>query len=151
MSTMEQLVLRINALATNGTQAIYRELALFGIEISGRIKASLAAGEGPSSRSGKLSRAVTSVTREFPDKIVTTVGVFSGVPYARWMEDGTKPHVIYPRTKKALSFELSRGETVITKRVNHPGTPAYKFVSRQVQKAKDEINVRIVKALGEVK
>lgn len=43
--------------------------------------------------------------------------------YARMVHDGTRPHVIRPKRKKALRFYWKRkGTYVITKRVMHPGT-----------------------------
>jgi HK97 gp10 family phage protein len=48
-------------------------------------------------------------------------------PYAAFVEFGTKPHVIEAKNKKALMF-VSGGQTVIVKKVHHPGTKAQPFV-----------------------
>lgn len=45
----------------------------------------------------------------------------ANVHYADAVESGTRPHVIVPRTKRALAFKVG-GVTVIRRRVNHPGT-----------------------------
>lgn len=48
--------------------------------------------------------------------------------YAGYVEFGTKPHVIEPKPgKKALAFKMG-GNTVIVRRVKHPGTKAQPFV-----------------------
>lgn len=44
-----------------------------------------------------------------------------------YVEYGTRPHVILPKNAKALSFKIN-GETVVTKKVNHPGTDPSPFV-----------------------
>lgn len=56
-----------------------------------------------------------------------TVG--SDVEYAPMVNDGTKPHIIRPRTKKALKFRVG-GKTVYAKVVHHPGTRARPFLDR---------------------
>ncbi|MER5705988.1 HK97 gp10 family phage protein [Streptomyces sp. NPDC002122] len=56
-----------------------------------------------------------------------TVG--SDVEYAPMVNDGTRPHVIRPRTKKALKFKMG-GKTVYAKVVHHPGTRANPFLDR---------------------
>lgn len=56
-----------------------------------------------------------------------TVG--SDVEYAPMVNDGTKPHIIRPRTKKALKFKMG-GKTVYAKVVHHPGTRARPFLDR---------------------
>jgi hypothetical protein len=43
------------------------------------------------------------------------------VEYAEYVELGTPPHIIVPKIKKALKFNVG-GEEVFAKKVNHPGT-----------------------------
>ncbi|MHA4774763.1 HK97 gp10 family phage protein [Streptomyces sp. MSC1_001] len=56
-----------------------------------------------------------------------TVG--SDVEYAPMVNDGTRPHIIRPRTKKALKFQVG-GRTVYAAVVRHPGTRARPFLDR---------------------
>lgn len=56
-----------------------------------------------------------------------TVG--SDVEYAPMVNDGTRPHIIRPRTKKALKFKMG-GRTVYAAVVRHPGTRARPFLDR---------------------
>lgn len=55
--------------------------------------------------------------------------VIADTKYAGYVDQGTKPHVIVPRTKPFLAFQID-GRWVRTKRVNHPGTkPTYFFTN----------------------
>jgi len=59
---------------------------------------------------------------------VTSNGLmFYFVDYAKFVEFGTPPHTITPNTKKALAFK-SGGDTIIVKKVNHPGTRPNPFI-----------------------
>jgi len=62
-----------------------------------------------------------------------TAEVGSGVPYAVYVEAGTRPHVITPVRAGALRFE-SGGEVVFTRLVHHPGTKPNPFVRRTAEK-----------------
>jgi len=71
-------------------------------------------------------------------------------PYARFLEEGTQPHAIRPKSPSGvLSFDVG-GKQVFAKYVNHPGTRAYRFmigtfeenqllIHREMQKAVDEV------------
>lgn len=73
-------------------------------------------------RSGRLLR---SIKNEMVENANTIYGrVYSrGVPYAAIHEYGgrTKPHLIVPKTAKALHFMVG-GQHVFAARVNHPGS-----------------------------
>ena len=48
-------------------------------------------------------------------------------PYGGYVEFGTGPHVIRPKSKKVLSFVVN-GKRVFATKVNHPGTKAQPYV-----------------------
>lgn len=50
-------------------------------------------------------------------------------PQAKWTDEGTKPHTIRPRTKKALRFRY-KGRIVFAKVVNHPGNDGTGWFSK---------------------
>ena len=55
--------------------------------------------------------------------------------YAEFVIYPTRPHVIRPRNRKALSFNWpKRGGTVVFAKVNHPGTTGNEFFQRVVDK-----------------
>lgn len=69
-------------------------------------------------KTGELQR-LTRVTPRGPLKL----SVLVAAEYASYVREGTRPHEIRPRFKKALAFFWEKaGENVIFARVNHPGT-----------------------------
>lgn len=77
-------------------------------------------------------RFKNSIQVENPAPLVWTV--YSDVEYSKYLELGTKPHVIEAKNKKALFWD---GASNPVKKVNHPGTSG-KFLflnaSRRAQK-----------------
>lgn len=69
-----------------------------------------------------------------------TVG--TNVDYAEMVHDGTRPHVIRPRTKQALKFTIG-GQVVFAKVVNHPGTRARPFLDRALREETAGRNYRV--------
>lgn len=69
------------------------------------------------------------------------VMIHDGVKYGAGLEFGTRPHVITPKNKQALSFEWGKaGGKVVFRKVMHPGTKAYApfrkgLISSQVEVA----------------
>ena len=59
--------------------------------------------------------------------------------YAPWVHDGTKPHQILPRAKKALRW-TSGGKFVFAKSVWHPGTKKDQFLYAAGKNALPKIN-----------
>lgn len=66
----------------------------------------------------------------------------TNVEYAADVEFGTKPHVITPSSKKALSFK-AKGKNVVVKKVQHPGTRPQPFFRPAVFQAKQK-DVRVI-------
>jgi hypothetical protein len=62
--------------------------------------------------------------------------------YASFVEEGTPPHEIRPRSGQALRFNVG-GRTVFARSVNHPGTKADGFMGRAYQKAERVIEARV--------
>jgi len=59
-----------------------------------------------------------------------------GMKYGRYLEEGTKPHIIKPKRKKALYW---KGAKHPVKSVNHPGTKAYPILEETLRENKDEL------------
>lgn len=53
-------------------------------------------------------------------------------PAVRFVLEGTRPHIIRPRNKRFLRFEVE-GHVVYTKLVRHPGTRANDFMGRALR------------------
>jgi hypothetical protein len=78
-------------------------------------------------RTGHLGRSIREDPQVFTGPFRVTGGVTAHAKYAAAVHEGTRPHVIRPRTAKVLSF-VWRGERVAFRRVNHPGTRARPFL-----------------------
>lgn len=78
-------------------------------------------------RTGALRESIGHRTTLGTNKVVLTV--FANRPYARFVHEGTRPHIIRPRRAKALSFFWPKaGRQVFFAHVNHPGTRANAFL-----------------------
>ena len=53
--------------------------------------------------------------------------VYANEKYGEFVEFGTSPHVIVPKSKKMLAFKVN-GQMVFARRVNHPGSKPYPFM-----------------------
>ena len=73
--------------------------------------------------------------------------IWSGVEYALAVHEGTKPHVIEPKNKKALYWEGARHPV---RRVMHPGTQANPYAERAIEQASSRSDEFISRALREV-
>lgn len=56
------------------------------------------------------------------------VRIGSNLHYARMHHDGTAPHLIKPNRKSMLKFQ-SKGQTIFTHLVNHPGTKPNRYLT----------------------
>lgn len=59
------------------------------------------------------------------------VKAISGKDFSKAYVNGAKAHTITPKRKSNLVFE-GRNGLVITKRVNHPGSPSHPFIQESV-------------------
>ena len=59
----------------------------------------------------------------------------SNVKYARLVEEGTRPHIIRPKNKKALYWEGARRPV---RSVRHPGSKAKPYLIPAFEKEKDK-------------
>jgi hypothetical protein len=76
---------------------------------------------GPSLVDTIVKRTIASGPTEF------RVRVGSSKPYALFVHNGTRPHLIVPRRSTVLVF-WSGGGTVFSRRVHHPGTAPNPFL-----------------------
>lgn len=75
--------------------------------------------------------------------------VWVNADYGRYVEEGTRPHVIVPRRAPRLAFQKD-GKWVFAKRVNHPGTKAQPFFGPAVDEANRYANVEMSAAMDRV-
>ena len=74
-------------------------------------------------RTGHLRRSITSRVEGTGERGV----IGTNLAYARSVHEGTAPHTIRPRTKKALFWKGARHPV---RAVRHPGTPGNPFFTR---------------------
>lgn len=72
-------------------------------------------------RTGKLR---DSIVREVYD---TSASIRTSSGYGRFVNDGTRPHDIFPKFGRFLRFEIN-GRVIYAKRVHHPGFAGRHFV-----------------------
>lgn len=90
-----------------------------GLDALGTALEAAARREGPG-RIGKEARWETTGP---------TTGELTFPRIGYYVQDGTPPHEIVPRHKKALAFPW-QGKRVVVKRVHHPGTAANPWLTR---------------------
>jgi len=61
------------------------------------------------------------------------VRIGSPLPYARAHHEGTRPHLIRPRTAQILVFR-TRGQVVYTHLVRHPGTRPNRYLTDNLRR-----------------
>lgn len=59
--------------------------------------------------------------------------------YAKFLEDGSKAHVIMPKDPKGVLAFMVGGKQVFAHKVNHPGTKAYLFMKGTL--AEERMNI----------
>ena len=64
--------------------------------------------------------------------------VGTDVVYAVPVEEGSAPHVIRPRNRKALRFQMG-GRTVFARSVNHPGFRGHHYMRLSVDRSREAI------------
>lgn len=80
-------------------------------------------------RTGRLLSTIdTRVGGNKKGVYVMVVAGGRGIKYTGYEHDGTAPHVIRARRKKALRFMIN-GQVVFRKQVNHPGTTGTLFLT----------------------
>lgn len=89
----------------------------------------------------KTGRLKTSIRPSFG---VLSAVIEPHVGYAIYVHDGTKPHIIRPRTKKALYW---KGALHPVKLVHHPGTKANPFMQIGLDNSREKVNAAFQKEI----
>lgn len=78
-------------------------------------------------RTSHARQSIHSGVEQNGDEVITYLS--HGVQYGRYLEEGTPPHVIKPKNKKALNWY---GASHPVKEVKHPGTKAQPVIGPTV-------------------
>ena len=84
-------------------------------------------------QSGQLRSSIKHEIKHFPTTMSLYVG--SNVEYAKYVHDGTSPHVIRARPGGVLAFPKG-GRTVFATYVNHPGTSPRPFLTTAMRETR---------------
>lgn len=97
---------------------------------------------------GTLRRSITKDVQGAGGTVRGIVG--TNLPYAKFVHEGTAPHVIVPVSAKALFWPGARHPV---KRVNHPGTRANPFLKKALQQQRGNVlqlwNRRLVQRIAD--
>lgn len=128
---MQEIVIdpsRLRAFTRAGGGPVIADITRRGTNVQTRAKALVR------KRTRKLERSIVKrVTIEARGPVVYVV---TDLPYAPWEHDGTRPHLIRPRIRKALRFPVG-GTVVFSQLVHHPGTQGSHFLLRALPAARD--------------
>jgi hypothetical protein len=78
-------------------------------------------------RTTKLSRSILKRPFDTPEGFSVIIGAYQ--PYAVYVHEGTKPHVIKPKKDGGTLHFMMDGHDVYAKSVQHPGYKGNKFLS----------------------
>jgi len=85
-------------------------------------------------RTGKLRTSMKGRSRSL-GLFRVTANINADAPYARFVDEGTRAHIILPRNAPRLRFFWAKiGQWVSAKKVNHPGTTG-RFFGKRTQRA----------------
>ncbi len=130
----EALSARLGALSSPAAAQILERATTAGAQIVLN-----AAAQNAPVKTGTLRRSLHTEVIE-STRLACTVTVGTDLIYARFIEEGTRAHVIYPRNKQALFWP---GAMHPVARVEHPGTPPRPFLEpalvRNAARVEEEI------------
>jgi hypothetical protein len=92
-------------------------------------------------RTGNLQRSIT-----WYMSTENSARIIAQADYAKYVEFGTRPHVILPKRRKALKIPTPEGY-IFRKRVSHPGSKPYPFFFANLQERARRVAVEFMKAL----
>ena len=97
---------------------------------------------------GHLRASIGNPTEEgIFDVTRNAVAFGTAVDYAFPVEFGSRPHIIKPKTKKALRWkDKSTNEYIFAKKVKHPGTKGRHFMLKGIQNAVPGI-IKVLKGI----
>lgn len=100
------------------------------------------ANPGFQDRTGNL-RSNIQARRVASGRLGETWEIVSPMPYSRFVDEGTRPHMIYPRNASVLHWEDADGAHHFAKAVHHPGTRGTGFMGSAYLKAERRLYAEI--------
>ena len=128
-SEIDKFVIDLKDASENIRADVQKVLKKSGFNIEAKAKLNIA--NNGSVKTGHLRRGITTDIGNMEVTVHT-----SNINYARGVEEGTKPHIIKAKSKKALYWN---GAKHPEKSVRHPGSRAKPFLIPAFEKEKEVI------------
>ena len=128
-SEIDKFVIDLKDASENIRSDVQKVLKKSGFNIEAKAKLNIA--NNGSVKTGHLRRGITTDVGNMEVTVHT-----SNIKYARGVEEGTKPHIIRAKGKKALYW---KGAKHPVKSVRHPGSRAKPFLITAFEKEKEVI------------
>ena len=125
---IDKFVVDLGQMSDEVREDVQKVLKNTGLKIEANAKANLT--NNRSVKTGHLRRGITTDI----GKLTVTVHT-SNIKYARGVEEGTRPHTITAKNKKALYW---KGAKYPVKQVKHPGSKAKPYLIPAFEKEKDQ-------------
>lgn len=156
----EQIRIRIDPTAVDGYlpakgDAIIAALTIRTTAIHVALQAKIAGeklqGQLLKSHTNKLAGSVRTIpTTNDGEKISGGVQAGGGPAYyAKFLEDGTQPHVILPKDAKGVLAFMVGDKMVFARKVNHPGNKPYLFMKGTLREEQPKIVEQLQQAAKE--
>ena len=128
-SEIDKFVINLKDTSENIRSDVQKVLKKSGFNIEARAKRNIT--NNGSVKTGHLRRGITTDVGNMEVTVHT-----SNIKYARGVEEGTRPHTIRAKNKKALYW---KGAKHPVKSVRHPGSRAKPFLIPAFEKEKEVI------------
>ena len=128
-SEIDKFVIDLKDISENIRSDVQKVLKKSGFNIEARAKRNIT--NNGSVKTGHLRRGITTDVGNMEVTVHT-----SNIKYARGVEEGTRPHTIRAKNKKALYW---KGAKHPVKSVRHPGSKAKPFLIPAFEKEKEVI------------
>lgn len=103
----------------------------------------IASGRSFVSRTGQLEQSIGWAPSG------TGAEVYANAEHARYVEEGTKPHAIEPKARKALKVMMPGGGYILRKMVDHPGSKPYPFLFADVEGRKERLRPALLRLIAD--
>lgn len=105
--------------------AIYREWVRQSMDAASWMR-----GKGYQNRTGRLTQSMFQMSAHLGAYTYRS-DVGATAPYAQWVDEGTRPHIIQARRGSFLRFYWPKaGRWITTRMVHHPGTAGAHFITQ---------------------
>ncbi|MDG3442467.1 hypothetical protein [Nitrospirillum amazonense] len=120
---LPQVIVRVQQFPDAVRLSIQRRVYGEAVRLQNVLKNDALNGGIVKARTKRLRNSVHIDTEVAGDRVITYVG--TDVEYAKYLEEGTAAHEIRAKHAKALAFMVG-GDLIFRKKVQHPGTPAFR-------------------------